>query len=153
MVQRLLILSNKSFDMNHLEGNCNLKESYKINSWSYCSILISQEANTFLSIDVRINCQNDLEARVNKALCWFLVFQPIFKVCKDTACLTLSLLDGPYSPKTNTGKDNFSGGQVQKIVNILMAVFYNSLRFHQSYLTMLPPAKRGIIWVLTANWI
>ena len=66
--------------------------------------------------------------------------------------LTLSPLDGPYGPMTNTGKDDFLGGLVQNSVNVLMAVFYNSLRFHLSYLTMLPPEKRRIIWVLTVNW-
>ena len=34
----------------------------------------------------------------------------------------LSPLDGPYGPMTNTVKDNFSGGKVKKIVNVLMAV-------------------------------
>ena len=52
--------------------------------------------------------------------------------------LTLSPLDEPYGPTTDTEKDNFSGGVVQNIVKVLMAVFYNSLRFHLSYLTMLP---------------
>ena len=47
--------------------------------------------------------------------------------------LTLSPLDGLYGLMTNTGKDNFSGGYVQNIVNVLMAVFYNSLRFHLSF--------------------
>ena len=38
--------------------------------------------------------------------------------------LTLSPLEGPYGPMTNTRKDNFSGG-VQNIVYVLMAVFHN----------------------------
>ena len=59
--------------------------------------------------------------------------------------VTLSPLDGPYGPKTNTGIDNFSGGSVENIVNVLIAVFYNSLRFHLSYLTMQPPEKRRIL--------
>ena len=52
---------------------------------------------------------------------------------------------------TYTGKDDFSGAEVQNIVNVLMAVFYKSLRFHLSYLTILPPEERRIIWVLTVN--
>ena len=31
-----------------------------------------------------------------------------------------------------------------------MAVFYNSLRFQLSYLTLLPPEKRRIVWVCKA---
>ena len=45
------------------------------------------------------------------------------RVSKD---LTLSPLDEPYGPMTNTGKDKFSGGKVQNIVNAPMAVFYSS---------------------------
>ena len=40
-------------------------------------------------------------------------------------------------PNENTVKNNYSGGKVQNIVNVLMAVF-NSLRFHLNYLTKLP---------------
>ena len=65
--------------------------------------------------------------------------------------LTLSPPDGPYGPMTNTVRFNFSGGEVRYIVNVLMAVFYNSLRFHPLYLTMLPPEKRRFIWVLTVE--
>ena len=53
---------------------------------------------------------------------------------------------GPYGPMRNTIKFNFSGGKVQNIVNVLMAVFKNSLRFHSLYLTMLPPEKCRFIW-------
>ena len=53
--------------------------------------------------------------------------------------LTLSSPDGPYGLMTNNVKFNFSGGKIQSIANVLMAVFYNSLRFHLLYLTMLPP--------------
>ena len=53
-------------------------------------------------------------------------------------CLSLSPPNGPYGPKTNIVKGNFSGGKVQNIVNVLMAVFYNSLCFHLIYFTMLP---------------
>ena len=42
-------------------------------------------------------------------------------------------------------------GLSTNIVNVLMGVFYNSLRFHLSDLNMLPPEKRRIIWVLTVN--
>ena len=63
--------------------------------------------------------------------------------------LTLSLPDGPYVPMTNIIKDNFSGGKVQNIVIILMAVFYDSLRFHLIYLTLLPPEKCIFVWVPT----
>ena len=81
-------------------------------------------------------------------------------MCSDSVLLkdvplelrfTLSPLDGPYGLMTNTGKDDFSRGEVQNIVNVLMAVFYNSLCFHLSYLTMLPLEKRIIIWVLIVN--
>ena len=65
--------------------------------------------------------------------------------------LTLSPLDGPYSPTTNTGKDNFSGGKVQNIVNVLMAVFYNSLCILLIHLTMVPPEKCRFICVLTVK--
>ena len=65
--------------------------------------------------------------------------------------LTLSPPDGPYSPTANTV--NISGGRVQNIVYVLMAVFYNSLRFHLFYLTMLPPEKRRFLWVLGAKWL
>ena len=37
--------------------------------------------------------------------------------------LTLSPPDGSFGPMTNTVKDNFLGGEVQNIVDILMAVF------------------------------
>ena len=67
------------------------------------------------------------------------------------ALLTLSPLDGPYGPMTNTGKDDFSGGYVHNILNVLMAVFHNSVRCHLSYLNMLPPEKRRIIWILKVN--
>ena len=32
-----------------------------------------------------------------------------------------------------------------------MAVFYNSSRFHRSYLILLPPEKRRIIWVFNSE--
>ena len=63
----------------------------------------------------------------------------------EWSLLTLSPLDGPYGSMTNTGKDNFSWGYAQNIVNVLMAVFDNSLRFHLTYLTMLSPEKRRFI--------
>ena len=44
--------------------------------------------------------------------------------------LTILPPDGPCGPMKNSVKVNFSGGEVQNIVNVLMAVFYNSLRFH-----------------------
>ena len=47
--------------------------------------------------------------------------------------LTLSLLDGPYGPNTNTVKDKVAGGKEQNIVNVLKAASYNSLRFHLIY--------------------
>ena len=53
--------------------------------------------------------------------------------------LTLSPLDGPYGPQTNTEKDYLPGGGVQNGVNVLMAVFYDSSRFYLIYFTMLPP--------------
>ena len=37
--------------------------------------------------------------------------------------LILSLSDGPYGPMTNIVKDNFSGGKVENIVIVLIAVF------------------------------
>ena len=56
--------------------------------------------------------------------------------------LTLSAPYGPYGPMTNTVKIfRGGGGKVQNMVNVLMAVFYNSLRFHLFCLTMLPPEK------------
>ena len=67
--------------------------------------------------------------------------------------LSLSPLDGPYGPNTNTVKNNFAGGKMQNIVNVLMAVFYNSFRFHLIYLAMFPPEKRRIIWVLTVDCV
>ena len=60
--------------------------------------------------------------------------------------LTLSPPDGPDGPTTNHVKDIFSGGKVQNIVDVLTAVFYNSLRFHLVFLTMMPPEKRSFIW-------
>ena len=61
--------------------------------------------------------------------------------------LTLSQLDEPYGPMANIVKDNFSGGKVQNILIVLMAVFYNSLRSHLIYLTLPPPEKCRFIWV------
>ena len=46
----------------------------------------------------------------------------------------------PYGPVANIVKDNFSGDKVENIVIVLMAVFYNSLRFHLICLN-LPPLK------------
>ena len=40
--------------------------------------------------------------------------------------LTISPPDGQNGPMTNHVKDYFSGGKIQNIVNVLMAVFYNS---------------------------
>ena len=65
--------------------------------------------------------------------------------------LTLSSLDGPYGPMPNILKINFAGGKVQNIVNVLMEVFYNSLRLHLTYLTMLPPVTRRFLWFLTVQ--
>ena len=55
-----------------------------------------------------------------------------------SAVLTLSPPDGPNGPMTNIVKDNFSEGKVQNIAIVLMTVFYNILRFHPVYLTLLP---------------
>ena len=60
--------------------------------------------------------------------------------------LTLSPPDGLYGPMINSVNDNFSGGNVQNIANVLMAVFHTSLRFHLTYLTMVPPEKLRFIW-------
>ena len=49
---------------------------------------------------------------------------------------------------TNPVKDYFSGVIIQHIVDFLMEVFYNSLRFHLIHSTMLPPENRTFIWVL-----
>ena len=56
----------------------------------------------------------------------------------DKMTLTLAPLDGPYGPQTNTVTDYLPGGKIQNIVNVLMAVFYDSLRFNLIYLIMLP---------------
>ena len=61
--------------------------------------------------------------------------------------LPLSPLDQPYGPQTKTVQDNLPGGKVQNVVIILKAVFYDSLRFQLSYLTMLPPEKRRLVGV------
>ena len=54
-------------------------------------------------------------------------------------------------PKDNHRKRSFSGGKIRNIVDVLTAVFSNSLRFHLTYLTMLPPEKSKFIWVLTVK--
>ena len=59
--------------------------------------------------------------------------------------------DGPCGPMKNIVKDNFSGDKVQNIVIVLMAVFYNSLRFHLIYLTLLSPEMYRFIWVPTVK--
>ena len=56
--------------------------------------------------------------------------------------LTLSPPDGPYGPMKNFVNIIFTGGKIQRIFNVLMAVLYNSLRFHLIYLTMLTSEKR-----------
>ena len=75
---------------------------------------------------------------------FFAPYGPVHLMVCD---LSLSPPDGPYGPMTNTVKDNFSGGNVQKLVNVLMAVFHTGSRFHLIYLTMPPPEKRRFIWV------
>ena len=71
--------------------------------------------------------------------------------------LRLEQLFNPFTPgraiwpQTNTVKDNLPGGKVQNAVNVLMAVFYDSLRFQTSYLSMLPTEKRRFVRVLTAK--
>ena len=76
---------------------------------------------------------------------------PYIHVFFNLTCLTLSPLDGPYGPNTNTVINTFSGGKLQNIVKFLMALFYNSLRFHLTYLAMFPPEKRRILWVLPVD--
>ena len=87
----------------------------------------------------------------------FLSIRRQFSVKNSLTGINISLTGGlthpdePNRPMTNTVKDNFSGGNIQNIIDALMAVFYNSLRFHLIYLTILPPEKRGFIWVLTVK--
>ena len=79
----------------------------------------------------------------------FLFFKRIYiRNIVEILTLTLSPTDGPYGPMTNSVKSNFSGGKVQNNVNVLMAVFHNSLRFHLIFLAMLPSEKHRFIWVL-----
>ena len=54
-------------------------------------------------------------------------------------------------PNDNIVKDDFSGGRVQNIVFVPMAVLYNSLHFHLIYLNLLPPEKCKSIWVPTVK--
>ena len=65
--------------------------------------------------------------------------------------ITLSPLDGPYGLHTNTVKDNLPEGKIQNIVNVLMEVLYDSLRFNLIYLIMLRPEKRRFVGVLTVK--
>ena len=74
----------------------------------------------------------------------------IYILC-NVPYLTLPPPDGPYDLMTNTVKEKFSGGKIQNIVDVLTAVFYDSLRFHLTYLTKLTPEKRSFIWALTVK--
>ena len=70
-----------------------------------------------------------------------LIYSEILLNLQRPSIINEAMIHSSCDPMTNIVKANLQGVKVHTIVIVLIAVFYNSLRFLPIYLTLTPPVK------------